>query len=118
MKTKRIVYWVATSLLALTLFIGGLFPLIDSSHAVEEYAKLGYPTYLVPLIGVAKLLALVVILHSRYKKLVEWAYAGLFYDFLLAFIAHYQVGDGEHFSVLFPLFCLALSYRLKDQVRV
>ena len=81
MKTKQIIYWIATGMLAVGMLLGALVPLIDNSHAVEEYTKLGYPTYLITFISIAKILAVVVILHHRYKRLVEWAYAGLFYDF-------------------------------------
>jgi len=116
MKTKKIIYWIATGMLAVGMLLGALVPLIDNSHAVEEYTKLGYPTYLITFISIAKILAVVVILHHRYKRLVEWAYAGLFYDFLLAFMAHYMVDDGEQWGVLVPITLLFVSYYYKDQV--
>lgn len=118
MKTKRIVYWAATGMLSLAMLISGLFPLFDNTHAVEEYTKLGYPTYLITFISSAKILALLTLLYNRFKKLTEWAYAGLFFDFLLAFLAHYKVSDGEHWGVLFPMLFLLTSYYYKDQVRV
>ena len=118
MKTKRILYWTAAISLSLAMLISGIFPLFDSEHAVEEYTKLGYPTYLITFISIAKILAVLTLLNNRLKSLTEWAYAGLFFDFLLAFMAHYMVNDGEHLGVLLPTLLLFISYYYKDQVRL
>ena len=116
MKTKRILYWTTTALLCLSMLISGFFPLIDNEHPIEEYTKLGYPIYLINFISIAKLLAVGTILHNRFKRLTDWAYAGLFYDFILAFMAHYMVNDGEQWGVLVPIILLLTSYFYKDQV--
>ena len=118
MKTKQIIYWTATALLSVSMLVSGLFTLYDNAHAIEEYTKLGYPVYLITFISIAKILAILTILHNGFKKLTEWAYAGLFFDFLLAFLAHYMVGDGEHWGVLIPMIFLFSSYCYKDQVRL
>lgn len=118
MNTKRIIYWTATALLSIAMLFSGIFPFIDDQHVVEEYTKLGYPTYLIPFIAAAKILAIATLLHNRFKRLTDWAYAGLFFDFLLAFLAHYMINDGEHWGVLFPMLLLLTSYYYKNQVRL
>lgn len=117
MKTKRIFYWATTLLLCVAMLISGIVPFIDNEHPMEEYAKLGYPTYLITFVSIAKLLAVGTILNNRFKRLTDWAYAGLFYDFLLAFMAHYMINDGEQWGVLVPITLLFVSYYYKDQVR-
>jgi len=42
--------------------------------------------------------------------LKEWAYAGFFFDFVLAFFAHFMVNDGEFAPALVALVLLFTSY--------
>ena len=53
---------------------------------------LGYPLYLLPFLGVAKLSACVVIVLPFFKRLKEWAYAGLFFDLVGATYSGLMVG--------------------------
>jgi len=61
--------------------------------AVEIFTHLGYPAYLLPFIGIAKLLAVATILAPGFRKLKEWAYAGLVFDLIGALYSHLSVGD-------------------------
>ena len=40
------------------------------------------PTYLLPFLGIAKLLGVIAILVPGYRRIKEWAYAGLMYDLI------------------------------------
>jgi len=113
MKTKKIIYWVATSLLSLQLLIGVGFYFFNTSHAIEEFGNLGFPAYIVIPLGIAKLLAVITILTDRYKSLTEWAYAGVFFNLVLAFSAHLIAKDGEFIAALVALVFLSLSYCLR-----
>ncbi|MEM9990693.1 MAG: DoxX family protein [Bacteroidota bacterium] len=94
-KTKRIVYWVATGLLC-TLMTGSAINYFLNFEAVaEEFAALGYPTHLIIPLAIAKLLGVVAILSNKSQVLKEWAYAGFFFDFVLAFLAHFNANDSE-----------------------
>lgn len=117
MKTKKTVYWITTILLALMMLLSGSAYLIKTADVAKEFTALGFPVYIILPLGVAKILAAVVLLNNRLKKLVEWAYAGLFFDFILAFSAHYMQRDNEHALALIALLFLSISYHLKDQVR-
>jgi uncharacterized membrane protein YphA (DoxX/SURF4 family) len=75
---------------------------------------LGYPAYLLPLIGTAKVLGVIAVLIPRWPRLTEWAYAGLIFDLLGALYSHLTVGDGPSlwiFSVI-GLLLVAGSYFL------
>lgn len=83
----------------------------------ETMETFSYPPYLVYFLTVAKALGLIVLLSDIKGIIKEWAYAGFFFNFLLAFIAHYMVGDGEGAGAAIALFLLAISYFTGKQVR-
>ncbi len=117
MKTKQIIYWTPTILLALMMLASGVLYITKTAEVAKEFSALGYPLYLIVPLGIAKALAAIVLLNNRFKKLVEWAYAGLFFDYTLALFAHSMVGDGEYAPAIIALILLSLSYYFKDQVR-
>ncbi len=94
MKKTRIIFWVVTGLLAAMLGIGSVYDAISAPEAVEHVTRIGYPAYIVPFVGVAKILGLIAILVPGYPRLKEWAYAGIFYDLFGAFYSHIAFGDG------------------------
>jgi hypothetical protein len=68
--------------------------------AVAIFAHLGYPTYLLPFIGIAKILGVVAVLVPGFPRLKEWAYAGLVFDLTGALYSHISVGDSPcQFSI-------------------
>jgi uncharacterized membrane protein YphA (DoxX/SURF4 family) len=62
-------------------------------QAVELFTHLGYPTYLLPFLGTAKILAVIAILVPGFPRIREWAYAGLVFDLIGAWYSHISVGD-------------------------
>ena len=84
-KTINILYWVFTIIFAgLMIFssYGSILVNEDSKNLIHHY--LGYPMYVIPLTGWAKLIGSIIILIPGLKTVKEWAYAGLFFDLLLA----------------------------------
>ncbi len=86
MKTKMISYWVTTIFAALELLAGGVTDLLHGRTALVAgepvalvLAHLGYPVYLLTILGVWKLLGAIVLLAPRFPRLKEWAYAGSFF---------------------------------------
>ncbi|MEO5600634.1 MAG: DoxX family protein [Cyclobacteriaceae bacterium] len=81
-------------------------------EAVAFIAKLGYPRYLIPLLGVAKFLGVVASMVPGFPRLREWAYAGLFFDLVGASYSGI-IMDGLQPSMAFmlvPFGLGALSY--------
>jgi hypothetical protein len=62
-------------------------------EAIAVFRHLGYPDYLLPFIGVAKILGAIAVLQPWYPRLKEWAYAGLAIDVVGALYSHISVGD-------------------------
>ena len=54
---------------------------------------LGYPFYLIPFVGVAKVLGIIAILIPGFPGIKEWAYAGLFFDLVGATFSIYSSGE-------------------------
>ena len=114
MNNKKIItigYWVSTLLVVGGVGYSAIFSyLLDTGVTAEEFIKLGYPTYLVFPLGLAKMTALVVILFVKNKCLKHWAYSGLFYNFILAFVAHIAIQDDDYFAPVIMFVLLAISY--------
>lgn len=87
MKWKGIGYWVTTIIVALELLTGGIADLIHGpallftgDPVVTILQQLGYPTYLLTILGIWKLLGTIALLVPRFPRLKEWAYAGTFLE--------------------------------------
>lgn len=109
MKNWKYVFWGSTGLLSLMMLMSVGMYIFNHGEVSATFQKLGYPAYIVyPLAG-AKLLGLIAILTRKSKLLAEWAYAGFFFDFVLACTAHIAVGDGEWAPALVASVLLILS---------
>ncbi len=61
---------------------------------VDFITGLGYPAYLLIIIGIWKILGVVVVLAPKLPLLKEWAYAGFFFVMSGAIISHIAVNNG------------------------
>jgi uncharacterized membrane protein len=94
-KRNKTIYLVATCLLTLLmLFSSGMY-FLKYEMMTESFVKLGYPTYLIYPLAIAKLLGLIAIWTNKSRLLKEWAYAGFFFDMVLASVAHLSIMDGD-----------------------
>ena len=112
MKSKgiKITYWISTGLLtAMMLMSAGMY-FLNNEMVRETFIRLGYPAYMVYPLASAKILGLTAILTNKSKTLKEWAYAGFFFDFVLALTAHLNINDGEYAPAAFAILLLAVSY--------
>lgn len=106
--TRRLLYWFFTLLLVTWLVSGGIFDSIHAPAAIAILRKLGYPEYLSGILGACKLLAVPALLHPRSRLLREWAYAGVTFDTLGAFLSHVIVKDAAGATVA-PVIMLAFA---------
>ena len=110
MKTNIIIYWVSTGLLSAMMLMSAGMYIFDYATISETFLKLGYPAYIVYPLSLAKILGLLAIWVEKSKTLKEWAYAGFFFDFVLAFFAHLMINDGDFAGALIALVLLFVSY--------
>lgn len=110
MKTTKIIYYISTGLLTLLmLFSAGMY-LFNNAEVATMFTSFGYPTYIIYPYAIAKLLGLVAIWFLGNKVIKEWAYAGFFFAFILAFFAHVMIGDGEQMGAVVAMVLLVTSY--------
>ena len=113
-KTHLYSYWALTSLLAAGMVAAGIQELRHAPEVLEAARRLGYPDYVLTLLGTAKLVGAPLLLLQRFPHLKEWVYAGFAFDFGGAVISHTASGD-TLIQTLPALSCatlLAVSYWL------
>ncbi len=115
-KTNRIIYWVSTGLLCAMMLASATMYFVNYEEVAKVFTSLGHPTHVIYPLAIAKILGVVAILSNRSKLLKEWAYAGFFFDFLLAFGAHMAVADNEWAGAVVAMVLLFVS-RYFDSAR-
>lgn len=114
-KREKIIYWVLTIILFVPAIGGGVVELFTNGPAniVQIMLALGYPLYLMKILGFAKILGGIAILWGKFPRLKEWAYAGFAFDFLGATASHVLANDSA--NALMPMvffIVLMVSYYL------
>ncbi len=107
-KRDKIIYWVATLWLALGMVSTGMVQLVKMKEEVDNFSSLGYPMYLMTIIGSWKVLGVVVVLMPKFPLLKEWAYAGFFFAMTGAVISHLISGHGAK-EIFGPMLLLVLT---------
>jgi hypothetical protein len=111
-KRNKIIYWIATSLLAVGMLQSGIFAVLRTKVWVDLVTNLGYPVYFLTILGVWKILGVIAILIPRFKLIKEYAYAGFFFAMTGALVSHLVMGDGGKaiFGPLFQIIFIILSW--------
>ena len=89
---RRITYWVSTIIVAVMLLMA-LSYLTGNEQVVSGFAKAGYPQHLRIVLGIAKPAAAIVLLLPGIALLKEWAYAGVTFAWIMAFISAHSSGE-------------------------
>lgn len=125
-KAQKTIYWLATVVLVFGLLVSGIQQLLRmeiEGALAPPFAwgieQLGYPVYVLTILGVWKLLGAVAILIPNYPLLKEWAYAGIFFLFTGALFSH-VASDHPWYelipaTVLLTLTILSWYYRPSDR---
>ena len=113
-------YWVLTALFCALMTFSAAGDLFRFEPFVADLQRLGYPLYVMTLLGVAKLLGVAALSYPGLPRLKEWAYAGFAFDLGGATISQWASGSTPA-QIMPPLFCgsvLAacyLAHRLRDR---
>ncbi len=119
MDKKKVAYWLTTGLTALALLGSGVGKLMQAEPLVQSMEHLGYPTYILTLLGFWMVAGAIALLTPGAARIKEWAYAGIAFQMTGAFFSHLMAGDAFAVSAP-PLFVLALavgSYLLRPANR-
>jgi uncharacterized membrane protein YphA (DoxX/SURF4 family) len=123
---KSIAYWTATALIASETFVGGITDLVHGGTELvtgppvaEIVTHLGYPVYILTILGIWKVLGAIVIVAPGLPRLKEWAYAGIVFELTGAassYVLHSQITS----NLIAPLILTALaiaSWALRPESR-
>jgi hypothetical protein len=118
-KGNKIIYWVATTLLAAGMLGSGISQLFHVKEMDEIITHVGYPMYIMYIIGTWKILGVIAILIPNYPLLKEWAYAGFFFLMTGALLSHLFIGDSGNaiFGPLFQTVFVLLSWYFRPAER-
>ncbi len=112
----KIIYWITTiALCAIMLYSAQMY--FFKTEMIQGFFKsFNYPTYIVIPLAVAKIFGIVAILTNKIKWIKEWAYAGFFFDLILATLAHYYADHPIGLSA-YAILILILSYTTGKKIR-
>jgi hypothetical protein len=110
MKINKIIYLIATGLLSILLLTSAGMYIFNNEMIVGLFTSFGYPTYIIYPLAIAKILGVFAIWNPNFKTIKEWAYTAFFFEFILAFFAHYMVEDGAQIGALIAMVLLIVSY--------
>lgn len=99
----------ATIWLALGMLSTGAVQLLkakDGQGGTDMITHLGYPVYLLTILGIWKVLGVVTLLIPKFPLLKEWAYAGFFFVMSGAIFSH--IASGDSVSAIFPSLLLLI----------
>jgi len=119
-KRNKIIYWIATIWLSLGMVSTGIVQLIKMEEEVAKITGvLGYPAYILILLGVWKLLGVIAILIPKYPLVKEWAYAGFIFVMTGAIYSHFAVGDPavEYFGPSLLILLTVVSWYFRPENR-
>lgn len=120
MKKYKTIFWVATAFIILWEGVMPLSTLIFTPQYINVgTAPLGYPDYFAVTLVICKVLGVIAISIPKVPdKLREWAYAGLTFNLIFAFISHACVDKRIDYMVmpLIILGILAVSYVYRNKL--
>jgi hypothetical protein len=118
-KRTKIIYWIFTLWMALGMVSTATVQLMKNKDELANFTNLGYPSYLMTIIGVWKILGVIAILIPKRLLLKEWAYAGFFFVMSGAVISHFIVGDtaGRTFPAVLLFVLVIISWYFRPAER-
>ncbi len=118
-KRNNIIYWIATVWLSLGMVSTGIVQLLKMKEEVDMITRLGYPVYILTILGIWKLLGVIAVLVPKFPMVKEWAYAGFFFAMSGAVFSHIAVADDakELFGPVLLIILTVVSWYFRPATR-
>lgn len=112
------IYWVATGLVVLETAVGAEWDLARIRFVRDIFDHLGYPYYLLTILGIWKVPAVIALAAPGFQRVKEWAYTGIFLVYSGAVASHLMAGDArEAWSPLFLAILTVVSWAMRPESR-
>ncbi len=115
LKIKKALFWISTVLLSIVMFGSSTMYFFKYDQVAAEFTKLGYPIELIYPLAILKFLGIIAILTKRSIFLKDLAYAGFFFNLVLAIFSHINANDGKFLPAILALLFLIGSYFLQNK---
>jgi len=110
MNFNKVLYYLSTGIVSFILSFGAFNYLANHEMIQGAFTSLGFPLWLIYPMAISKILGVLALWITVIPKwLREWAYAGIFFNCLLAFGAHMAVGDNSYLFSAIALFAVVVS---------
>ncbi len=111
LRRNKITYWTLTLLMFVPGTLGAFAEAFTSGPAsiVKIMLTLGFPLYLMKILGVFKIFGGIAILTGKLPRMKEWAYAGFSIEFLGATAAHVITYDRVYALLPFSFFIVLVA---------
>lgn len=113
MKKLNLIYWISTGLFVAFMGMTGVQNVLMTQDSIDLIStNLGYPQYIIPFLGWAKIFGCIGLVVPIPARLKEWCYAGLFFDFIGAIYSGIAQNsfDPMMLTLLVPVALMGLSY--------
>ena len=91
---RVVAYSLFTVVVAFEMAAGAFWDLLHIEYVRVILTRLGYPMYLLDILGVWRIPCALVLLVPRFPRLKEWAYAGAIFNYTGAAASHLLAGNG------------------------
>lgn len=110
MKPTQLYYRLAIYSFAIAMVYAVANSFFNYDTIAMKFEQLGYPTYLIFVIGISQMIGLAVILNNKRNWMLEWAYAGFFMNFIFGIIAHLMAKEGNGAAAVVCIVVLWIAY--------
>lgn len=117
MNTKKITYYISLGLFTIIILFSVWNYLFNFSDTLSQMEMLGYPEHLIHPLAIAQTLGIIILVLNKGGWLINWVYAGFFYNLIFAIIAHYATHEGNGAPAVICLILLCVSYVLNKQLK-
>ncbi|AIZ42627.1 DoxX family protein [Cellulophaga baltica] len=117
MKNLKTYYVISLVIFSLAMLGAVLNSAINYDAIVLKIIKLGYPAYLVQVIGTAQVIGISILILNRTNWIREWAYAGFFMNLVFGIIAHLLAKDGNGATAVACSILLLINYVMYKKIK-
>jgi len=103
-KTKNIIIWILSGLLALAFLGSGLSKIFGAEMQIKNFQSWGYPLWLRFPIGLIEIIFAIGLLITTYRKTIVY---GIFIWTIVAIITHLQAGQANMIGA--PIFLSVIA---------
>lgn len=110
-------YLVLSVLLAFFFTMSGFLEITKNELTYPKTLQMGYPSYFIVALGIAKIAGAVVLLAPAARWLKEWVFAGFTFDIIFALISGIAIDSkADYIKAIIALLIVVYTYSLFHKI--